>query len=133
MNDLVVQYATDVEFPDVSGAEHVEMLLLRDRLADLQPTLTTLERQALAAADQRLLSQAAAFSRELARFVDLSQRRQTTITPPQRWWWYLDVLAQLPVLGQFADNPPTPDQPPSFIAAHSAPARRRSSRAVANR
>ena len=45
MNDLLVQYATDVEFPDVSGAEHLEMLLLRDRLADLQPTLTAVEKR----------------------------------------------------------------------------------------
>ncbi|MBK7204421.1 hypothetical protein [Candidatus Amarolinea dominans] len=133
MNDLLVQYATDVEFPDVSGAEHLEMLLLRDRLADLQPTLTAVEKQTLAAADECLLGQVAAFYRELSRFVDLAQRRQTTPTPPQHWWWYLDVLAQLPVLSPLAASPTTPDQPTSFIAAHPAPARRRSIRAVANR
>ncbi len=32
MNELLQHYTVDVEFPDVSGAEHLEMLQLRDKL-----------------------------------------------------------------------------------------------------
>lgn len=96
MNRLLQHYQVDVEFPHVSGFEHLEMLSIRDELADMVPLLTKPEQEALAAADRRLLEQAAAFYTELARFVDLRQRRQADQIPPSRWWWYLDVLAQLP-------------------------------------
>ncbi len=37
MNRLLVHYGVDVQYPEVSGAEHLEMLQLRDRLAELEP------------------------------------------------------------------------------------------------
>lgn len=97
MNRLVEHYQIDVEFPGVSGAEMLEMLLIRDKLAEQEGLLTSKEREILAASDRRLLRQAGAFYAELSRFVDLAQRRQEKRIAPERWWWHLDVLAELPV------------------------------------
>ena len=96
MNRLLKHYRADVEFPGVSGVEHLEMLHIRDKLAALADQLSGEERAALAKADSRLLEQADIFYAELSRFVDLASRRQQEQIPPSRWWWYLDVLAQLP-------------------------------------
>ena len=96
MNRLLKHYRADVEFPGVSGVEHLEMLHIRDKLAALADQLSGEERAALAKADSRLLEQAGIFYAEMSRFVDLASRRQQEQVPPSRWWWYLDVLAQLP-------------------------------------
>jgi hypothetical protein len=64
MNRLLAHYCVDVRHPEVSGAEHLEMLQSRDRLAELEPTLTSKEQEALAKADQMLVEQAAAFYQE---------------------------------------------------------------------
>lgn len=96
MNPLLQHYQVDVAYPEVSGAEHLQMLQIRDELAELAPALSPEERDALGAADKRLLEQATAFHRELSRFIDLARHRQTHAIPPSRWWWYLDVLAELP-------------------------------------
>lgn len=96
MNNLLKKYMTDVEFPEVSGAEHLEMLQIRDRLFEQEQTLSAEEQVALNQADRRLVEQSARFFTELSRFLDLPQHRQTRHIPVTRWWWYLDVLAQLP-------------------------------------
>ena len=96
MNKLLQHYTVDVEFPEVSGAEHLEMLQLRDKLFETESTLSDAEKEILAAADQRLIERAAEFYAELSRFIDFEQRRQNQQIPVMRWWWYLDVLAQLP-------------------------------------
>jgi hypothetical protein len=36
MNSVLENYCVSVEFPDVSGAEHWEMLQIRDRLAEIE-------------------------------------------------------------------------------------------------
>jgi hypothetical protein len=95
MNNLVEHYKVDVEFPDVSGAEHLEMLQHRDKLFEIESTLSVEEKTALVAADRRLVEQAVAFYTELSRFIDFEQRRRTEQIPAARWWWYLDVLVQL--------------------------------------
>ncbi|MCB0153235.1 MAG: hypothetical protein KDF65_00465 [Anaerolineae bacterium] len=95
MNSLLKHYAIDVEFPEVSGAEQVEMLQIRDKLFDLEPTLSTEERESLLEADRRLAVQAASFHAELSKFIDFEARRRTEQPPAARWWWYLDVLAQM--------------------------------------
>ena len=41
MNQLLAHYCIDVQHPEVSGAEHLEMLQIRDQLAVLEPTLTS--------------------------------------------------------------------------------------------
>jgi hypothetical protein len=96
VNQLLKHYQVDVEYPAVSGAEHLQMLQIRDALAQQESSLAPKERQALAAADQRLIEQANAFYAELSRFIDLAQHRQEHQIVPSHWWWYLDVLAQLP-------------------------------------
>jgi hypothetical protein len=50
MNRLLVYYCVAVQHPEVSGTEHLEMLQIRDRLAELESTLTSEEQQALAEA-----------------------------------------------------------------------------------
>jgi hypothetical protein len=98
MNRLVVHYCVDVQHPEVSGAEHLEMLQIRDRLAELESTLTSEEQNALAGADRVLLERASAFRQELLRFLDLAAYRREHGIPPARWWWYLDVISHLPAL-----------------------------------
>ena len=55
MNRLLVHYGVDVRHPEVSGTEHLEMLQIRDRLAELESTLTSEEQEALAEADRLLV------------------------------------------------------------------------------
>jgi hypothetical protein len=47
MNRLLAHYGVDVQHPEVSGAEHLEMLQIRDQLARLEPTLTAEEKAAI--------------------------------------------------------------------------------------
>jgi hypothetical protein len=96
MNRLLAHYCVDVQHPEVSGAEHLEMLQIRDRLAELESTLTSKEQKALAEADRILMEEAAAFHQELLRFLDLATYRRDHGIPPTRWWWYLDVVSHLP-------------------------------------
>ena len=96
MNQLLAHYCVDVKHPEVSGAEHLEMLKIRDRLVDIEPALTPEEQLRLAEADQALVEQAAIFYEELSRFLNLAEQRQTDGIPPSRWWWYLDVVRYVP-------------------------------------
>jgi hypothetical protein len=98
MNRLLVHYCVDVQHPEVSGAEHLEMLQIRDRLAELEPSLTSEEQAALVEADRVLVERASAFYQELLRFLDLAAYRREHGIPPARWWWYLDVMSHLPSL-----------------------------------
>jgi hypothetical protein len=98
MNRLLVHHSMDVQHPEVSGAEHLEMLQIRDRLAELESTLTSEEQDALAEADRVLVERATAFYQELLRFLDLAAYRREHGIPPARWWWYLDVVSHLPPL-----------------------------------
>ena len=103
MNWLLVHYCIDVQHPEVSGAEHLEMLQIRDRLAELEPALTSEDQEALEEADRLLVDRAAAFYQELLRFLDLASYRLEHSIPPTRWWWYLDVVSHLP---PFKDEAP---------------------------
>jgi hypothetical protein len=98
MNRLLAHYGVDVQHPEVSGAEHLEMLHIRDRLAELESKLTSAEQEALAEADRLLVERATAFYQEILRFMDLATYRREHGIPPARWWWYLDVLSHLPSL-----------------------------------
>jgi hypothetical protein len=109
MNRLLVHYGVDVRHPEVSGAEHLEMLHIRDRLAKLESTLTSEEQEALAEADRLLVGRASAFHQELRRFMDLATYRREHGIPPARWWWFLDVISYLP---QLKDEAPDIGHPP---------------------
>ena len=98
MNRLLTHYFVDVQHPEVSGAEHLEMLHIRDRLAEIKSTLTSAEQDTLAEADRMLVEQAPAFYKELLRFLDLAAYRREHGIPPAHWWWYLDVVSHLPHL-----------------------------------
>ncbi len=92
MNPLLKNYCVSVEFPDVSGAEHLEMLLIRDRLTKIESQFTDEEKNLLTKADRLLVEKANDFYQELSRFVNLAERRKAQMIPPQRWWWYLDAI-----------------------------------------
>jgi len=98
MNRLLMHYCVDAQHPEVSGAEHLEMLQIRDRLAESEPTLTSDEQVALAEADRALVERAAAFYQEILRFLDLAAYRREHDIAPTRWWWYLDAVSHLPPL-----------------------------------
>ena len=97
MNPLLKNYCVSVEFPDVSGAEHLELLQMRDRLTEIEPQLTEEEKILLTKADRQLVENANSFYQELSRFINLTEKRKAQCISPQRWWWYLDVLAVLPI------------------------------------
>jgi hypothetical protein len=98
MNELLKNYLVDVDYPEVSGIEHLQMLKTRSELAAITESLSTSEQQALANADRKLAMQADKFLAELNRFVDLAAERQRRQTSPDEWWWYLDILVQAPAV-----------------------------------
>ena len=93
---LITAYATDVTFPDISGIEHLHMLMRRSEIAHNESYLTEEQRQRLHAADAQLIQQARIFYRAIQAIADLSNWRQNQNITINQWWWYLDVLAQLP-------------------------------------
>jgi hypothetical protein len=98
MNRLLENYRVDVDFPDVSGIEHLQMLKTRSELAKIEQELTPSERKVLAEADRKLVMAAGQFFAELARFIDFAEERQRRKPGPNEWWWYLDILVQIPAL-----------------------------------
>ncbi|MDE0077692.1 MAG: hypothetical protein OXO50_09240 [Caldilineaceae bacterium] len=105
-------YEADVDFPDVSGMEHLQMLMTRSELHRDQEQLTAEQRTRLANADKNLLQQAHLFYQAIRAIADLARWRETeTGVTPEHWWWYLDVLAQLPagaVVAEFNASPVEP-------------------------
>ena len=94
MNKLE-QYLIDVEFPQVSGIEQLEMLRTRSEIDANH--LAPADRLRLAEADRLLLERAPQFAAELARFVDLKAERIRRNIGSEEWWWYLDVIAEMPL------------------------------------
>jgi hypothetical protein len=95
MNTLLQRYIVGTEFPEASGAEHLEMLQIRDRLLEEELVLSHEERDLLTKADRCLIQQAPQVLVELSRFVDLAAQRREQDISAERWWWYLDVLTQM--------------------------------------
>ena len=90
-------YEADVEFPDVSGMEHLQMLMTRSALHRVEDQLTTAQKIRLAKADESLLHHVHLFYQAVQTIADLTRWRETEEgVTPEHWWWYLDVLAQLP-------------------------------------
>ena len=104
MNELLKNYLVDVDYPEASGIEHLQMLETRSQLAKVESDLSATEREALAKADRRLAAQADKFLLELNRFVDLAQERRRRQPGPEEWWWYLDILVRAPALPARTDK-----------------------------
>ncbi len=95
--DLIAAYEVDVQFPDVSGMEHLDMLMIRSEIARHERHLSDEERRRVLQADSRLLQQAGRFYEAIQRVADLASWRRDENIAATDWWWYLDVIAQLPV------------------------------------
>lgn len=95
-DEMLAAYEVDVRFPDVSGMEHLDMLLTRSEIAKVEHRLTPGQRARLAEADKMLLRQAKEFYQAIQEIADLETWRQEAHAPAVHWWWYLDVLAQVP-------------------------------------
>jgi len=96
MNRLLQRYVIAVESPEVSGFEHLDMLMVRDKLAEQNEQFTVRERALLVAADRRLFEQASVFDAALSQVTSLAYERSQRNPPPSHWWWYLDVVAGMP-------------------------------------
>lgn len=98
IDDTIMAYVVDVRFPDVSGMEHLDMLLKRSELARAEKDgqLDDEQRLRLAEADLILLEQVERFYGSIKQIADLESWRRQEDAPPEHWWWYLDVLAQVP-------------------------------------
>ena len=90
-------YEADIDFPDASGMEHLQMLMTRSELHRVGHLLNTEQQIRLVKADKVLLQHAHKFYQAIQSIADLARWRETEIgVTPEHWWWYLDVLAQLP-------------------------------------
>jgi len=96
-DELVTAYETDVRFPEVSGMEHLDMLMTRSEIASIEPHLSAALRERVLQADRQLMSHARQFYDAIQSIADLASWRRSEFTPITHWWWYLDVLSHLPV------------------------------------
>jgi hypothetical protein len=97
MNDFkswLTNYKVSVQFPAVSGFEILEMLQTRSHLAQIENSLSAVERSELESADATFLAHLNEFYASLAEIADLSELRAQMNTLPSHWWWHLDKLAQ---------------------------------------
>lgn len=91
-------YEVDVQFPDVSGMEHIEMFYNRSELAEIEDELLSEQKEHLARADQILLRDAHLFNQALKQIVNLKKWREKDNRSAAHWWWYLDVVVSLPTM-----------------------------------
>ncbi|MGC9395015.1 MAG: hypothetical protein ACP5J4_09170 [Anaerolineae bacterium] len=96
-DQLISAYETDVRFPEVSGMEHLDMLMTRSEIANIEPHLSDTQRERVLQADRQLMSRTREFYDAIQAVADLASWRRSEFTPITHWWWYLDVLAHLPV------------------------------------
>jgi len=102
LDKLITAYEVDVRFPDVSGMEHLNMLLVRSEIAQAEgdDLLSAEQRARLVEADRILFEQSDRFFRAIRSIADIQTWREHEGASPEHWWWYLDVLAQTPRLTQ---------------------------------
>ena len=91
-------YEVDVQDPEVSGMEHLEMLFNRSELSKVEAALNGKQRQRLDVADQQLIAHARQFYTAIQAIANLQSWREHKQEPPDHWWWYLDVLSTAPVV-----------------------------------
>ena len=94
-NKLLNTYCLSLDYPDVSGAEQLELLEIRDQISILESQLSMEERAFLFEADRKLLTNVSIIYKEVSRFVNLAEHRKNHNISPQKWWWYLDVLGNI--------------------------------------
>jgi hypothetical protein len=95
MNKLLNIYCLSLDYPDVSGAEQLELLEIRDQIATLEAEFSSEERKILIESDKKLIANASVFYQEISRFINLSEHRRKNNISSQKWWWYLDVLGNI--------------------------------------
>ncbi|MFN9176764.1 MAG: hypothetical protein ACK58N_20230 [Synechocystis sp.] len=96
MNELLEIYVASLDYPNVSGAEHLELLNIRDQIEEIVNTLSPREKIKLREADKKMLANMAVIHQEISHFINLSNYRNQHSISPHQWWWYLDVLSFLP-------------------------------------
>ena len=94
---LIRTYEADVQIPEVSGMEHLEMLMTRSEIARSEARLSDAERERVLNADQVLLQHAREFYEAIQKIADLASWRRDESIPTTHWWWYLDIIVQLPL------------------------------------
>ena len=95
MNKTLKNYHFSLDYPDVSGAELLEVLAIRDQIATLESAFSLEEQKILFEADRKLIANAVVFCQEISHFVNLYEHRKKNNISPQKWWWYLDVLVNV--------------------------------------
>lgn len=91
---LLEQYIEDVDHPEVSGFELLDVLSTRSALAERETSLSSAQRQRLEEADARLLAVAPVVLARLEEIASLPELRRRANASPSHWWWYLDLLQQ---------------------------------------
>ncbi len=94
---LIVSYEAGVRHPEVSGMEHLNLLQIRSRLADLAPELSEAQHERLRKADQEFLARANVFLHAIQQIADLDAWRAQEDVPAAHWWWHLDVIVNMPL------------------------------------
>ena len=92
---LIDAYESDVQFPDVSGMEHLDMLMTRSEISKFESHLSKEDRDRVLKADRLLLQKAGEFYQSIKSIADLTSWRRDENVPTTHWWWYLDVIVQL--------------------------------------
>ncbi len=95
MNKILNIYRLSLDYPDVSGAELLELLAIRDQIATLESALSLEEQKILFEADRKLIANAAVFYQEISHFINFYEHRRKNNISSQKWWWYLDVLGNI--------------------------------------
>jgi hypothetical protein len=113
--ELITAYETDVQFPDVSGMEHLDMLMTRSEIAQNDLHLSDEERERVLKADRLLLKRAKQFYASIQTIADLAIWRRDENIPVTQWWWYLDVIVQLPARSELSSRSTPPNLELSLV------------------
>ncbi len=95
--ELIAAYEVDVQCPDVSGMEHLDMLMTRSEISRNELHLSGEERERVLNADRVFLQNARQFYESIQAIADLDSWRRDENVPSTHWWWYLDVIVKLPM------------------------------------
>ena len=91
-DDLLVGFCQNVQHPQMSGFEVLELLDIRSALARREEELNDRQRRTLEEADEVFLRHAAQFHESVMQIANLAEMRKRAMVPPSHWWWYLEKL-----------------------------------------